>query len=160
VAATGAACKIGFSLLFRIASESMFGPEQPVILYPIEVEPALPALGGVAVEMQDCAFPLLKRVTPTASLDEGFNGVDWALPGPHAPASSRADPRQDANRLARADRGSRAARTFFVRLDRCADSARSIPEASPARMAAAKRPALIAPGLPIANVVTGIPLGI
>jgi malate dehydrogenase len=79
VAVTGAAGQIGYSLLFRIASGSMFGPDQPVILHLIEIEPALPALGGVVMELQDCAFPLLKGVTPTASLEEGFKGVDWAL---------------------------------------------------------------------------------
>jgi malate dehydrogenase len=79
VAVTGAAGQIGYSLLFRIASGSMFGADQPVILHLIEIEPALPALGGVVMELQDCAFPLLKGITPTASLDEGFKGVDWAL---------------------------------------------------------------------------------
>ena len=79
VAVTGAAGQIGYSLLFRIASGSMFGPDQPVILHLIEIEPALPALGGVVMELQDCAFPLLKGVMPTSSLDEGFKGVDWAL---------------------------------------------------------------------------------
>jgi malate dehydrogenase len=79
VAVTGAAGQIGYSLLFRIASGSMFGADQPVILHLIEIEPALPALGGVVMELQDCAFPLLKGVTPTASLDDGFKGVDWAL---------------------------------------------------------------------------------
>jgi malate dehydrogenase len=57
----------------------MFGPEQPVILHLLEIEPALPALGGVVMELNDCAFPLLKGVVPTASLDEGFRGVNWAL---------------------------------------------------------------------------------
>ncbi len=79
VAVTGAAGQIGYSLLFRIASGSMFGPDQPVVLHLIEIEPALPALGGVVMELQDCAFPLLKGVVPTASLEEGFKGVDWAL---------------------------------------------------------------------------------
>jgi malate dehydrogenase len=79
VAVTGAAGQIGYSLLFRIASGSMFGADQPVILHLIEVEPALPALGGVVMELQDCAFPLLKGVVPTSSLDEGFRGVSWAL---------------------------------------------------------------------------------
>jgi malate dehydrogenase len=79
VAVTGAAGQIGYSLLFRIASGSMFGPDQPVILQLIEIEPALPALGGVVMELQDCAFPLLKGITPTASVEEGFKGVDWAL---------------------------------------------------------------------------------
>jgi len=79
VAVTGAAGQIGYSLLFRIASGAVFGPEQPVILHLIEIEPALPALGGVVMELDDCAFPLLKGVVPTASLDEGFRGVNWAL---------------------------------------------------------------------------------
>src|SRR3989442_4922613 len=79
VAVTGAAGKIGYSLLFRIASGSMFGPQQPVILHLIEIEPALPALQGVAMELDDCAFPLLKGIVTTASLDEGFRGVNWAL---------------------------------------------------------------------------------
>jgi malate dehydrogenase len=57
----------------------MFGPNQPVILHLIEIEPALPALEGVCMELDDCAFPLLKGIVPTASLDEGFNGVNWAL---------------------------------------------------------------------------------
>src|SRR5262245_46737450 len=79
VAVTGAAGQIGYSLLFRIASGSMFGPDQPVILHLIEIEPALPALQGVVMELDDCAFPLLKGVVPTANLDEGFRGVNWAL---------------------------------------------------------------------------------
>ena len=79
VAVTGAAGQIGYSLLFRIASGSMFGPHQPVILHLLEVEPALPALQGVVMELEDCAFPLLKGIVATASLDEGFGGVNWAL---------------------------------------------------------------------------------
>ena len=79
VAVTGAAGQIGYSLLFRIASGAMFGPQQPVILHLIEIEPALPALSGVVMELDDCAFPLLKGVVPTANLDEGFRGVNWAL---------------------------------------------------------------------------------
>jgi malate dehydrogenase len=79
IAVTGAAGQIGYSLLFRIASGSMFGPDQPVILHLIEIEPALPTLGGVVMELQDCAFPLLKGIVATASLEEGFKGVNWAL---------------------------------------------------------------------------------
>ncbi|MFN0067042.1 MAG: malate dehydrogenase [Limisphaerales bacterium] len=79
VAVTGAAGQIGYSLLFRIASGGLFGPDQPVILHLIEIEPALPALGGVVMELDDCAFPLLKGVVPTADLNEGFKGVHWAL---------------------------------------------------------------------------------
>jgi malate dehydrogenase len=79
VAITGAAGQIGYSLLFRIASGAMFGPEQPVALRLIEIEPVLPALRGVVMELEDCAFPLLDGVVTTASLDEGFSGVNWAL---------------------------------------------------------------------------------
>lgn len=79
VAVTGAAGQIGYSLVFRIASGAMFGPEQPVILHLIEIEPALPALNGVVMELDDCAFPLLKGVVPTADLAEGFRNVQWAL---------------------------------------------------------------------------------
>jgi len=79
VAITGAAGQIGYALLFRIASGAMFGPNQPVILHLIEIEPALPSLGGVVMELDDCAFPLLKGVVQTANLDEGFRGVNWAL---------------------------------------------------------------------------------
>ena len=79
VAVTGAAGQIGYSLLFRIASGAVFGPSQPVILHLIEIEPALPMLNGVVMELDDCAFPLLKGVVPTANLDEGFRGVNWAL---------------------------------------------------------------------------------
>jgi len=79
VAVTGAAGQIGYSLLFRIASGAMFGPKQPVILHLLEIEPALPALQGVCMELDDCAFPLLKGIVPTADLNEGFNGVNWAL---------------------------------------------------------------------------------
>jgi len=79
VAVTGAAGQIGYSLLFRIASGAMFGPDQPVILHLLEIEPALPALGGVVMELEDGAFPLLKGVVPTADLAEGFQGVNWAL---------------------------------------------------------------------------------
>ncbi len=79
VAVTGAAGQIGYSLLFRIASGSMFGPDQPVILHLLEIEPALKTLLGVVMELDDCAFPLLQGVVPTASLDEGFKGVNWAL---------------------------------------------------------------------------------
>ncbi len=79
VAVTGAAGQIGYSLLFRIASGSMFGPDQPVHLSLIEIPPALGALEGVVMELHDCAFPLLKGITPTADLDEGFKDVNWAL---------------------------------------------------------------------------------
>jgi malate dehydrogenase len=79
IAVTGAAGQIGYSLLFRIASGAMFGPDQPVELSLIEITPALGALEGVVMELDDCAFPLLKKITATADLDDGFRGVNWAL---------------------------------------------------------------------------------
>ena len=79
VSITGAAGQIGYALLFRIASGAVFGPDQPVNLRLIEVEPALPALNGVVMELDDCAFPLLRGITPTANLDEGFKDANWAL---------------------------------------------------------------------------------
>ena len=79
VAVTGAAGQIGYSLVFRIASGAMFGREQPIALSLIEIPNALGALDGVVMELHDCAFPLLKSITPTADLDEGFRDVSWAL---------------------------------------------------------------------------------
>ncbi len=79
VSVTGAAGQIGYSLLFRIASGSMFGPNQPVALNLLEIEPAMKALEGVVMELQDCAFPLLTDVVPTCDLDEGFRDANWAL---------------------------------------------------------------------------------
>src|SRR6478736_4899347 len=79
IAVTGAAGQIGYSLVFRIASGAMFGPEQPIALSLIEIPNALGALESVVMELHDCAFPLLKSITPTADLDEGFRDVNWAL---------------------------------------------------------------------------------
>jgi malate dehydrogenase len=96
VAVTGAAGQIGYSLLFRIASGAMFGPNQPVILHLIEIpdEKALKALNGVIMELEDCAFPLLKGCVPTSDLTEGFKGVNWALlvgARPRGPGMERKD---------------------------------------------------------------------
>ncbi len=71
VAVTGAAGQIGYSLLFRIASGAMFGPDQPVALRLIEIEPGMAALGGVCMELDDCAFPLLHSNNPTSDINEG-----------------------------------------------------------------------------------------
>ena len=79
VAVTGAAGQIGYSLLFRIASGSMLGPDQPVELRLIEIPSALKALEGVVMELADCAFPLVTSMIPTTDLDEGFRGINWAL---------------------------------------------------------------------------------
>src|SRR5205814_6991527 len=79
VAVTGAAGHIGYALLFRIASGQMFGPDQPMRLHLIEIPAVLGALEGVVMELDDCAFPLLESVIPTADLDEGFRDVNRAL---------------------------------------------------------------------------------
>jgi len=79
VAVTGAAGQIGYALLFRIASGQMFGPRTTVDLQLLELEAALPALEGVAMELDDCAFPLLRRVVRTSNADEAFAGANWAL---------------------------------------------------------------------------------
>ena len=79
VAVTGAAGQIGYSLLFRIASGAMLGPDQPVILQLLEITPALPALGGVVMELDDCAFPLLAGTVTTDKAEEAFEGVNYAL---------------------------------------------------------------------------------
>lgn len=79
VAVTGAAGQIGYALLFRIASGQMFGPETRVELRLLELEAALPALTGVVMELEDCAFPLLDPVVTTADANEAFRGANWAL---------------------------------------------------------------------------------
>lgn len=79
VAITGAAGQIGYALLFRIASGSMFGPDQPVNLNLIEIDPGMKALEGVMMELDDCAFPLVNKVIGTSDLDQGFTGANWAL---------------------------------------------------------------------------------
>lgn len=79
VAVTGAAGQIGYALLFRIASGQMFGPQTEVELQLLELEQALPALEGVAMELDDCAFPLLKNIVCTANLQEAMKDVNWAL---------------------------------------------------------------------------------
>ncbi len=79
VAVTGAAGQIGYALLFRIASGQMFGPDTSVRLQLLELPAALPALDGVRMELDDCAFPLLERVVCTSDTDEAFSGANWAL---------------------------------------------------------------------------------
>jgi malate dehydrogenase len=79
VAVTGAAGQIGYSLLFRIASGEMLGKDQPVILQLLELTPALQALRGVAMELQDCAFPLLHGITQSDDAMVAFKDADYAL---------------------------------------------------------------------------------
>ena len=78
-AVTGAAGNIGYALLFRIASGQMFGPDTAVHLSLIEIEPALPTLKGVVMELDDCAFPLLRSIAQTSDVNKGFKDVDWAI---------------------------------------------------------------------------------
>ncbi len=104
VAVTGAAGQIGYSLLFRIASGAMFGPDQPVILQLIEApfEKALKALEGVAMELDDCAFPLLKGIVQTSDPAVGFKGANWCLlvgAKPRGPGMERADLLKDNGKI-------------------------------------------------------------
>jgi len=79
VTVTGAAGQIGYSLLFRIGSGDMLGPDQPIVLRLLEIEPAMKALQGVVMELDDCAFPLLADVVTTSDTEEAFDGTSWAL---------------------------------------------------------------------------------
>ncbi len=79
VTVTGAAGQIGYSLLFRIANGDVFGPKQPVILQMLEIPPAMAALEGTAMELMDCAFPLLHDMVLTDDPKVGFDGANWAF---------------------------------------------------------------------------------
>ena len=94
ITVTGAAGQISYSLLFRIAAGEVLGPNQPVILQMLEITPALDALKGVAMELEDCAFPLLEGMTCTDDAEEAFKGADYAfLVGarPRGPGMERKD---------------------------------------------------------------------
>ncbi len=79
VTVTGAAGQIGYSLVFRIASGQMLGPDQPIVLRLLEIEPAMKALEGVAMELDDCAFPLLSDIILTSNTEKAFDDTSWAL---------------------------------------------------------------------------------
>ena len=79
VAVTGAAGQIGYALLFRIAAGNMLGPDQPVDLHLLEITPALGALEGVVMELNDCAFPLLNNIVATDDPNVAFKDCDFAL---------------------------------------------------------------------------------
>jgi malate dehydrogenase len=79
VTVTGAAGQIGYSLVFRIASGQLLGPDQPIVLRLLEIEPAMKGLQGVAMELDDCAFPLLSDMVLTSNTEEAFDGTSWAL---------------------------------------------------------------------------------
>ena len=79
VTVTGAAGQIGYALVFRIAAGDMLGPEQPVVLQMLEIPSVLPALDGVAMELEDCAFPLLAGIVKTDNPEVGFGETDIAL---------------------------------------------------------------------------------
>ncbi len=94
VAVTGAAGQISYSLIFRIASGSMLGPDQPVILQLLEIPPAMGALQGVLMELNDCAFPLVAGVIATDDPNVAFKDVDYALlvgSRPRGPGMERSD---------------------------------------------------------------------
>ena len=79
VTVTGAAGQIGYALLFRIASGQLLGPDQPVVLRLLEIEPGMQALEGVVMEIDDCAFPLVSDIVTTTDLATAFDGTSWAL---------------------------------------------------------------------------------
>jgi malate dehydrogenase len=79
VAVTGAGGQIGYALIFRIASGGLFGPEQPIALQLLEITPALPALQGTLMELEDCAFPLLSSMVATDQATQAFEGADWVI---------------------------------------------------------------------------------
>lgn len=79
VAITGAAGQIGYAFIFRVASGQMFGPDTEVELQLLELEPALQSLRGVAMELEDCAFPLLKNIVCTSNVNEAMRDVNWAV---------------------------------------------------------------------------------
>jgi len=79
VTITGAAGNIGYALAFRVAAGDMLGPDQPVILQLLEITPALDALKGVAMELNDCAFPLLRGLVTTDDANVAFKDCDYAL---------------------------------------------------------------------------------
>src|SRR6202158_5151560 len=79
VTVTGAAGQIGYALVFRIASGQMFGPDQPIVLRMLEIEAAMKGLEGVAMELDDCAFPLLTDMVLTSNTAKAFDGTSWAL---------------------------------------------------------------------------------
>ena len=94
VAVTGAAGQIGYQLLFRIASGGMLGPDQPVILQMLEIPPAMDALKGVVMELDDCAFPLLAGTVQSDDPNVAFEGVEYALlvgSRPRGPGMERSD---------------------------------------------------------------------
>ena len=94
IAVTGAAGQIGYQLIFRIAAGDMLGPKQPVILQLLEVSPALPALNGVVMELNDCAFPLLAGIVATDDAETAFKDADYALlvgARPRGPGMERKD---------------------------------------------------------------------
>ena len=79
VTVTGAAGQIGYALVHRIAAGELLGRDQPVVLRLLEIEPALPALDGVVMELEDGAHPLLEDVVPTADANHAFDGASWCL---------------------------------------------------------------------------------
>ncbi|MGA0829837.1 MAG: malate dehydrogenase [Nitriliruptoraceae bacterium] len=105
VAVTGAAGQIGYALVFRIASGQMFGPDRPVELRLLEVAPALPALEGVAMELDDCAFPLLAGIELTDDARVAFDGAGMCLlvgAKPRGPGMERSDLLKDNGAIFRA----------------------------------------------------------
>ncbi len=118
IAVSGAGGQIGYALIFRIASGGLFGPDQPVSLRLLEITPALPALGGTIMELEDCAFPLLADVKASDKAEVAFEGADWVDPRRRHAAQGRDEPRRpdprqraDLHRAGQGDQRRRRART-------------------------------------------------
>ena len=123
VAVTGAGGQIGYALIFRLASGGLFGPTQPLSLSLLEITPALPALHGTMMELDDCAFPLLADLKSSDSPEQAFADADWVILVGGLPRkegmSGRLDSRQrtDFHRSRQSDQRRRRRRR--PRLDRC-----------------------------------------
>ena len=151
VAITGAAGNIGYQLAFRIAAGDMLGPDRPIILQLIEIPPALGALNGVAMELNDCAFPLLQGVVTTADIAEGVEGADYALlvgAKPRGPGMERGDLLADNGKIfgpqgrALNDHASRDVRVLVVgnpANTNCLIAASNAPDLDPRRFTAMTR---------------------
>jgi malate dehydrogenase len=151
VAITGAAGQIGYALLFRIASGQLLGPNQPVILHLLEITPALGALNGVVMELDDCAFPLVAGVVATDDANVAFGDVDYALlvgAKPRGKGMERADLLADNGKIfapqgkALSDNAARDVRVLVVgnpANTNCLIAQQNAPDLDPARFTAMTR---------------------
>ena len=145
VAVTGAGGQIGYALLFRIASGAIFGPDQPVSLQLLEITPALPALNGTIMELEDCAFPTLADVTASDKAEEAFGGADWVilvggLPRKDGHVARRPDPCQQPDLHGPGQGDQRGRRSQRADLDRRQPVQHELPDRPVARSQGSGRP--------------------